>query len=125
MASFAILLTHWATVESGNNPLAINGDCVGLYQQRPIFAQDCNRIVMYERFKIRNLFDYRFSPHESEAACWVWFKHYHERWVRNGVLDLRAVTLAYYCGVEGAKKPGPLALNHWKKVNAEIERSKR
>lgn len=42
--NWLIFFLALAQIESGNNPEKINGDAVGLYQIKPVFVEDANRI---------------------------------------------------------------------------------
>jgi len=68
------LLRAIATVESGNNPNAFNAseNAAGLYQIRPIYLKDVNRIVGHDEFTLAD----RYEPERAEQMVRIYFGHY-------------------------------------------------
>ena len=110
IAYISILIAAWIAVESGGNDLAVNGDCVGCLQIRPILVEDCNRILGQKRFVISKDYDCRLSRAESVAMAQVVIGHYKPK-------TIKAATMRW---VSGNRAPGPRARQHWEKVMKEL-----
>lgn len=69
-----LLLEALAIKESNCNPKAYNEseDAVGLYQIRPIYLKDVNRILNKEKYKL----DDRWNAEKSEAMVITYITHY-------------------------------------------------
>lgn len=63
-----------AQLESGGNPAAYNEreEAAGLYQIRPIYVADANRIIGQDEFSL----DDRWSVERSQAMIAVYWSHY-------------------------------------------------
>jgi len=63
-----------ALVESSNNPRAIGDDGMswGLYQIRPVYVEDVNRILGAEEYTHRDA----FNPAHAERMVEVYLDHY-------------------------------------------------
>ena len=119
----AAFLLALATAESGNDPFVVNKaeDAVGLYQLRPIFVKDVNRIINMEYFALSD----RYSPQWSEIMVIKYLEHYattkrlgHEATNQ----DLAALRCA---GPDGyTQKDEPKVKEHWEKVKAVLEKQK-
>ena len=61
--NFNDLLAAIAQVESSGDPNAVNEkeNAVGLYQIRPIYLKDVNRILGYQYFKLADRYDPEYS----------------------------------------------------------------
>jgi len=72
--NFDQLLESIATVESNNNPQAYNKkeDAVGLYQIRPIYQKDVNRILGEEKYTSQD----RWNPIKSREMVEIYLNHY-------------------------------------------------
>lgn len=72
--SFNDLLNAIAVVESGGDPNALNEkeQAAGLYQIRPIYLADVNRILNYPRYRLAD----RFDPEKSREIVGIYLRHY-------------------------------------------------
>lgn len=63
-------------IESSGNPYAINEseNALGLYQIRPIYLDDCNRIVGYEKFDLAD----RTDPTIADEMFETYQEHYNK-----------------------------------------------
>ena len=68
------LLIAIATVESSNDPNAYNVKeaAAGLYQIRPIYLRDVNRILRHQRYKLAD----RYDPARAREMVCVYLRHY-------------------------------------------------
>ena len=114
IASFLFAL---AQVESGGNPHAQNGACVGIYQLEPIFVQEVNRLVGYQRFSESE----RWSPHDSECMVRIWMA---DRRKRHPDWGVRELTLAFKRGEKGMKDPTEQDLEHVERVCNTYEKAR-
>lgn len=71
MLSFKIVALALALRESNGDPGAVNGDCVGLLQMKPIMVQECNRIAGYEKYSLGD----RLNPVLSLEMCELKLNH--------------------------------------------------
>jgi hypothetical protein len=71
MLSFRIMALALAMRESGGNPSAVNGDCVGLHQMKVIMVHECNRIAGYEKYSTND----RLDPKLSSEMCELKLNH--------------------------------------------------
>jgi len=73
-ASLRPLFTAIAQVESGGDPNAYNETerAAGLYQLRPIYVQDVNRIVGEARFSLAD----RWDQAKAESMMRIYWQHY-------------------------------------------------
>jgi len=104
--NFDDLLAAIATVESNNDPNAYNKkeNAAGLYQIRPIYLKDVNRILGVQRYK---LFD-RFDPQKSREIAYVYLNHYGKN------KSLEQLARIHSGGPQGYKRKSTLA--YWHKV---------
>jgi len=111
------LLLAIAMVESSNNPLAIGDDGLswGLYQIRPIYVRDVNRILGSEQYTHRDA----FRPECASRMVEVYLAHYAtpERLGRSVTDQDRA--RIHNGGPNGWRKPE--TMEYWGKVRREIE----
>lgn len=105
------LLAAIATVESNNDPTAYNKkeDAAGLFQIRPIYLQDVNRILGYQSYKLSD----RFDPQKSKEMVYVYLCHYG----RNKSLEQLA--RIQNGGPQGHKKES--TLRYWQKVKERLK----
>jgi len=103
-------------VESGGNPSLIGADGErGLYQIRPIFVDDINRILGESRFSYED----RLSKSRSEKMMLIYWQHYatERRLGRSSTFsDLARI---FNGGPDGHKKKA--TKKYWLKVKKEME----
>jgi len=104
------LLNAIAVIESSNNPTAYNKaeDAAGLYQIRPIYLADVNRILGCDRYSLAD----RFDPEKSSEIVTVYLNHYGR--------DKNVETLAriHNGGPKGHKKESTKP--YWQKVKEKL-----
>ena len=102
MTNLLALISALAMIESGNNPKAVNGDCVGCLQLRPVFVKDCNRIAGANKWRMAD----RMNPRQSRVMALLWLDHY----ARPG-MTVRDLALVFKVGpTRWREKTG---LNSW------------
>jgi len=81
---FEDLLNALATVESSNDPNAYNEDedAVGLYQIRPIYLRDVNKILGYPRYKLSD----RRDPKKSSVMVSIYLSYYAKHYNETDIL---------------------------------------
>ena len=104
--NFNDLLAAIAQVESSGDPNAVNKkeNAVGLYQIRPIYLKDVNRILGYSKFKLAD----RYDPELSQQMVSAYLLHYG----RNKSLE--AMARINNGGPKGYKKQS--TLKYWAKI---------
>ena len=72
--NFDDLLAAIAQVESGGDPNAFNEreSAAGLYQIRPIYLKDVNRLLGYQKYSLKD----RYDPTKSECMVFIYLRHY-------------------------------------------------
>lgn len=107
-----ILICAMMMVESGNNPINNNPseDAVGVLQIRPIFLEDCNRIVGYARWVPED----RYSVVESIQMTEVYWEHYCKD------MSPEQKARCFNGGPDGWKEE--CTLPYWEKVNKQIKK---
>jgi len=108
------LLDAIAEVESGGDPNAYNEaeNAAGLYQIRPIYVKDCNRLCGYNEFSLAD----RYNPDRARMMVAVYLKHY-----GNGK-GLEAMARIHNGGPTGHTKEATKA--YWQKIKAVMEGDK-
>lgn len=96
MLNLTNLIVALALVESGGDPSAVNGDCVGILQLRPVFVEECNRLAGGEL--VWELAD-RLNSHESQLMALVWAA---DRVKRHPEWGVRELALAFKKGDRGS-----------------------
>ena len=109
--NLADLLVAIAQVESEGDPNAVNvfEDAVGLYQIRPIYVKDCNRILGRPEFKLSD----RYDPKRSRLMVVMYITHYGKG------KSLEDMARIHNGGPRGHKKAATEA--YWKKVKAVLD----
>lgn len=99
-----------AHVESGNDPNAYNEAerAAGLYQLRPIYVADVNRIVGEKRFTL----DDRWNQAKSEAMMLIYWRHYCPG------ASWEVMARIHNGGPKGHKKPQ--TKQYWRKVQKHL-----
>jgi soluble lytic murein transglycosylase-like protein len=102
------LLAAIAQVESSGNPLAYNKkeNAAGLYQIRPIYLRDVNRILGQETYTLAD----RFDPVKAQAIVTIYLAHYGKG------KTLEQLARIHNGGNSGDKKAS--TLKYWQKVKA-------
>jgi hypothetical protein len=80
----------------------------GILQQYPIFVQDCNKIVGYEKYKL----DDRMIPEKAIEMFWVYQKYY------NPTLDIEKMARMQCAGPDGHHQN--CSVNYWNLVKQEL-----
>jgi len=111
--SFNDLLDAIAQKESGGDPNAYNEseDAAGLYQIRPIYLTDVNRILGYPKYKLSD----RYNPEKSRDMVAVYLMYYGRR------KGLEAMARIHNGGPRGDKKE--CTESYWLDVKNILEES--
>ncbi len=104
--SFDDLLRAIAIVESSGDPKAFNKkeSAAGLYQIRPIYLKDVNRILGYQRYKLAD----RYNPEKARDIVTVYLMHY------GYGKGIEAMARIHNGGPRGWKKK--FTLVYWQKI---------
>lgn len=104
--TFDKLLDAIAWVESKGNIVAFNAeeDAAGLFQIRPIYLRDVNRILGYDKYTLED----RYNPEKSREMVKVYLNHYAAR------KTLKAIARIHNGGPRGDEKQ--CTLKYWEKV---------
>jgi len=105
------LLRAIATVESNNDPNAFNAkeDAAGLYQIRPIYLADVNRLLGYPRYKLAD----RYDPVLAKEMVVIYLRHYGKN------KSIEAMARIHNGGPRGYKKTS--TLRYWQKIKRTME----
>ena len=116
----AILLPALAIVESSGNPKAVNAkeNACGLYQIRPIYLADVNRILGKEAYTL----DDRFDPQKSAEIVKIYLTHYGKVYQKQTgkTPTLEVLARIHNGGPSGWKKES--TKDYWKKLRNKLER---
>ena len=96
-------------IESENNSIARNGDNIGILQIRPIMVYEINRILGYEKYKLKD----RFDPIKSIEMFKIYTNHHTPDW------DLELVARRWNGGFRGEHKTA--TINYYKQVEHILE----
>jgi len=95
-ALLSIIITAIGMVESGGDPKAVNGKCVGILQLEPIYVADANRLVGKAKWTGMD----RYSAKQSRAMAAVVLGHYAKpEWT------VKQVARLHKCGIRAMNKP--------------------
>lgn len=115
-----ILICAMMLVESGGNPLNNNSaeDALGILQIRPIFLEDCNRIMGRAVWEPND----RYSVTESIMMTEEYFRYYGAAYIRETGKEPTPEVLArmFNGGPDGWKED--CTLPYWEKVNKQIKK---
>lgn len=68
----ALIIEALCVVESGGNPAAINGQCVGILQITPVLIEDLNRLAGREKWRLED----RLNQAKSKVMAMDYLLHY-------------------------------------------------
>jgi len=104
------LLEAIAAVESSNNPNAYNKaeQAAGLYQIRPIYLEDVNRILGCDKYSLTD----RFDPEKSREIVTVYLNYYGRD------KDVESLSRIHNGGPKGYKKESTKP--YWQKVKEKL-----
>lgn len=109
--NFNDLLAAIAQKESGGDPNACNyeEEAAGLYQIRPIYLSDVNRILDYPKYNLND----RYDPEKSKEMVVIYLRHYGRR------KGLEAMARIHNGGPRGDKKES--TESYWLDVKKILE----
>ena len=101
--NLTLIILALIQLESGGNPDARNGDCVGVLQLRPCYVADANRILGLECFTLADRESRVKSLRMARVVLWHYAK---PEW---GIIDF---ALCHKCGIKGMLTPGAEDLDY-------------
>ena len=105
------LIDAIAIVESNNSPKAYNAqeNAAGLYQIRPIYLRDVNRILGWQKYKLADRFDFQLS----RDMVFIYLRYYGEG------KGIEAMSRIHNGGPRGYKKKS--TLSYWQKTKHVLD----
>ena len=103
-----LIINTLIQIESENNNVARNGDNIGILQIRPIMVYEVNRILGYNKYKLKD----RFDPIKSIEMFKIYTSHHTPDW------NLELVARRWNGGYNGELKLS--TLNYYLKVKNNI-----
>lgn len=91
----ALIIEALCLVESGGNPKAIHGDCVGILQITPVVVEALNRLAGRNRWKLAD----RLNPAKSKVMAMDYLLHY-----GNGTMTIAGFAMLWKKGPNGMLK---------------------
>jgi hypothetical protein len=102
----AAIIEALCTVESGNHPNAVNGDCAGIIQMRPCIVREVNRITG-SKYSQKD----RLNPVKARKIA---LEYLEIKTTRD--MSVRDVALLWKCGPTGMRTPTETDLDYAERV---------
>ena len=115
---YLTLILAIAMVESGGNPHAFNKSegARGLYQIRPIYVADCNRIQQTRVYTLEDCYD----QEKSIEMMMIYWGHYASERRLGYKPDYETLARQHNGGANGHKKKS--TLDYWGKIREALNR---